>query len=750
MDRELGQQQGNTEQKETSWFNMMDVVSAIGHSSYEFFDGALQQAKGSTAFYQSIYSGIETHSIMNSMGVIAATDLVPIIALNAGMSSLEAFIESQFPEPCFAIKLGLGIAQGTTYALTFRQAFEAFSRATIMQAKQASIYDTATEKTREKVSDEVCKQKGKECSQMRYIKGNVRSPLFYVSHQIAIYALKNFLGEYANIYGFNLFVDGYLALAFGQMIMDYRLANDGLCEPHQAIYNKQYWERGLNIGLPVIFTSKLTSQFLEMATGVHHSLYKPMLETFMAVIMVGVAHHIKLPPSVKETDRFIVNPVSFVRDAAAYCLDKVTPDLQSQAQALMSTPGEPVKYHKKYQTYKENYLTIYLEPSLQVIIKCLLPPMYSSLNAFVNDPVFRQFWPEMRDGLLQLLSQVELRQQQAKGKKIVPKKMKPFVTPIKKHLNPVLRLDKVKAAWSIIETWVVTPVVSASTGYKQEDISKGLEVLRNEDLKNLVIELRQDLESLTLNKKNISFLGYFYPPDIPEDENKYVTFFQQDDESLPEQAQVEEVCEIDITILSKRIKEASNQYLKSLSTYSSRVDSGKAILDTALSFAFNTDYRIDGKLRARYYINALEFYDRNINEGFKLLVCISVLKNSKSSQLLTDIRDKLQEDATGYYPELKEVKNDEAKLFKKLKQQLYKDCYLSITPKDKRQIFSLDEFIQSTKIHINNFISNSNNCISEKSLNESIKKWYADINKKYDFLRKEIEQNDKHSVPVTM
>lgn len=693
-----------------SYFSLNGIVSSFGHSVYEMADSAAELVKGSIGFTQSLFSGIDTHSIINSMAIITANDLVPIIAINVAMSSFEDFIRSQLPESTFALELGLNLAKGVTYTLTFRQAFEAFSRATIMQVKQASIFDNATKNTRMKVSDQVCKQAGQECSTMRFVKGNVRSPLFYLYHQAAIYLLKQFLSEYTNISGFNIFVDGYLALAFGQMILDYRLSNDGLCEPHQAIYNKQYWERGLVLGMPVIILSKLTSEYLELSTGVSRRLYKPMIETFLAVAMVGVAHQIRLPPPVKQAGR-LTNPVSFVRDFASYWLDKVAPDLKKSVQALINTKGDPIDYHKKFKEYKTFYERVYLDPRIQFLLKSILPPMYSSLDAFVNDPVFRQFWPDIQLAILILLAKVEKYQNQAQGKKIIPKEIKKYIKPLIKlvpqeHLERIKNSSLSKEAWDFLETWLVTPALAMALGLDREDLVKALETLRDQNLQNLVIELQEDIDALVLKPNGGDIWGFF-------------------NLSFPK---LKETPILDSEKLYGNIKEVIEGYQKDLDKFFSGAQDArgmfKSLLDSTLTAAYGGETNAFGKSRASCYLQALKFTSHVNVHSLKLLTCIVMLTNDKSTELTQKIAKAVAERASEYNLNISGVEGEPTEIIKLLVDQLLKDSYLLLASKQLHQPMPFEDFKKRASVLIKEFKSKSNIGFADDKIAVEVEYWF--------------------------
>ncbi len=566
----------------SSRISLSAIVQGIYNTTVEavteVWDESVQQVKAIPQFARNMWTSTDTRTLVKNTGVIVATDLVPIVAAQAGMIALESALLVEGSDPSFMISAGLFLARWSTRIFTTRQSIEALTRIGVLQAKQSSIFDKATRDSRQKLNAKVCE----DCSNMRFITGGVRGPLVFGAQQGVIFLLNKLLGGYAAIGGFDLIVDSYRAQVIGQLVMAYRLSNDGLCERHQAEYHQQFWHRVFALGLPVVLVRKLIAALIESYTGVDSSYYGSMLESFISIGMVGLAHDISLPEPVKESKRW-PDPASIVRNSATYAIDKIGPNLVEQAKSLFAQDGEPFDYRKAYR-YVVN---VYKDPKTQRVMMFIVPKMYLGANEFANDAVVRDYWPALQDSIITVLGKIE--------------EYQPMVT-------------------DGLVSFVPNPVIAWAIGVPKGTVNTASNLLSDPDIMRLVGELKDGVTRMEVEVNDKGIIATILDSVIPTGLFSPTTV-------------IEEVDEPDVTDNISPYKSKMDSYnfaqcaqaiVSAILRYHKTVANGNG--------GFWSGH--EGKMRASFYLELLNT-ERPIED--KLVVCLAVLQNNSGNTLLYEV-----------------------------------------------------------------------------------------------------------------
>lgn len=623
------------EETKSGWsvYGLFNSAYQVASQSFsEVWTETVEQVKAVPSFVKTMYSEKETRTVVKNAGVVIATDLVPIIAAQATMMAIDSYVTGGSGDPSFLLSAGAYLARWATRIFTTRQTIEALTRIGVLQAKQSSIFDKATEDVRNKVSKKVCE----DCSTLRFIKGSIRAPLVYAAHQAVIALLEKLVGGKMVFAGYDFIVDGYSAQVIGELIAKYRLANDGLCDRHQHEFIKEFWERVFTLGLPVVIIRKLISALIETYTGIDASYVSPMLESFISIAMVGLAHHIDFPEPVKESERWST-PVSAVEEVTAYAMDKIAPDAIELGKRMFSQDGEPFDYRKAYKLF----VNFYKDPKTQTVLMFVLPKMYLGGREFVNDDVVRNYWPPLQESVIEVLDGIEQYQ--------------PMLTDGAISYVPSKLTNRIAAYW---------------LGVPKNAVKTASKLLKDEDFMQLVGELKVGITRLEVDMDEQGIVAkvidtaYQYPP---------LCYFAEPDgkpqSSSGKIVELEDSEDKDFQIVPK-----AKGYIAKHETYDvpkliNAVKAGvNAYYQTAKGGGLSWISGSVGEKRAKYYLQLLNSHQA---EPHKLLVCLAILSNKSGGTILEYVTKKVKSALSEKFRHTASLSEIRQTIFSELKPHLY-------------------------------------------------------------------------------
>lgn len=563
----------------------------------EVWEETVEQAHAIPAFFHSLIANKETRNVVSNTALVVATDIVPILAVHAAYNMLENQLLAE-ESPAFALTLCLTLLRYLRNAFTFRQTLEALVRIGVLQAKQASIFDNATRETRHHLEDKVCE----DCSTLRFIKGSARSMLVYVAQQGVGFCLDKLAGGYLVVGGYDVVVDSYSSQVLGQLILDYRLANEGLCERHRHIYTQQFWERVFALGLPVVVIRKLLTALIEGYTGVDSCYYGGMIESLLSIFMVGFAHHLRLPEPPKNTERW-PDGATMVRAVTAYGMDKLAPDTVELVKRLMDKHGEPFPLRRTYKMVVQ----VYKDPKTQAVMCLILPKMFLSAQRFVDDEVVRDYWPPIRKGLINDITTIQTYQ-------------------------PKL----VDGPFSYVPSWMTHPVIAYVAGVPKGAVDRAVKLLKDPEVMGLLDDLKTGITRLEVDMDHKSVMAKivdsvvpawmkpraFTPPALIQDYVAPPSTIPVADSSTTSESKIADFQSEERGYESATIVQATKQ---GLNAYLAKFTTGRQ------SFWSGQE----GQLRAQFYLQMLNTH--TTCEAHSLLVCWALLQNTKGNTLLRKV-----------------------------------------------------------------------------------------------------------------
>ena len=153
----------------------------IGESFYHVLTSVTEQVRALPELAKTLYLKKEPRELVKHTGRILCQDILPIIVANTLNTQLQQWAnpESDTARSGMAswfLSAGLYLVTGLVWLFTKRKQLKVSTRSSVLLTK-FSIFDEATQDTREKVSQQFNVCKAEECSRLRYAKGRFRNLL---------------------------------------------------------------------------------------------------------------------------------------------------------------------------------------------------------------------------------------------------------------------------------------------------------------------------------------------------------------------------------------------------------------------------------------------------------------------------------------------------------------------------------------------------------------------------------------------
>lgn len=369
----------------------------IASGAYHMGTYTLEQIKAVPETVKSFVTHPRSKRVISHLGRIVAEDIVPMVALNTANDWLQTYAvtdESDNPEPVnynFLLQAGLLMVNTGVWLYTKRKQVQVATRTAILLTDYPKAFAEAT--FDRKKDSEVCN----ECNQKRYIKGEIRALMVYMTQVLALKGI-----EQTPIIGPSLVIPLEWLLN-GQLFMDYRLANDGLCERHRAEFFKEHPSLSLSLGISHDLAVRLPIYALQKLTGLPLESAISPLKSLAIIPFTALTHHMQLPKAVQQSNNLMFDPLSLIRWSIALGIDISLPGLKKQLKRLLSARGEPLPL----EAYIKLFIDFYTNPKTQRISIFFLPRMLLSSKAFMNDAVVGDYGPELIDSMAELIEVLE-------------------------------------------------------------------------------------------------------------------------------------------------------------------------------------------------------------------------------------------------------------------------------------------------------------------------------------------------------
>ncbi|MDF1654667.1 MAG: hypothetical protein P1U34_06090 [Coxiellaceae bacterium] len=227
----------------------------------------------------------------------------------------------------------------------------------------------------------------RECSSMRFIKGEVRSYIayFFMLGVIGIVSsvLPRMMGKpLAFLLSCQL---------YGELFLEYRLADEGVCDRHRDKYFRQNPELSISLGAMLALACWAVTSAIESQIGIQQDTLDFGIKSLFSLFFLGLTYHMPLPAPIKQSDRWL-SPLSWLRAGVAFAVDLTADGVKKQTkQLLRQQRNKPLELEKKIAAVS----SALSHPYVQKIKPYVIPKFLRSLQDALQDSVLKNYVSEI-------------------------------------------------------------------------------------------------------------------------------------------------------------------------------------------------------------------------------------------------------------------------------------------------------------------------------------------------------------------
>ncbi|HHF7373951.1 hypothetical protein [Legionella bozemanae] len=402
------------------WTSVVDGTKSLGDGATWLWNNAIKQTAGyaaNTAFYvaeqilalREAVPAVVTPPVMkivNGAGNILFYDVLPVAAVHFANNSIQNYLRPTDPTAMltsYAVLPTLTLMNYAVWGFTYRQVPKLMAHTLALDALGSSAFNEHKKKLNPPPPT-LCGEKEEDCNFKRKFKGSLREPLVLAFNDLVLWGISRSLP-----YGEQ--IAWILAIYFyGEYIT--RMATPERCERHKAMKSESI----LSLGLAYTGTSYLMDYAFESTVGTPPYLYLRTLRHLLLLAHINVASHMSLPLVRSAKDKIPVDPLVLYDRTKRFAVDVVFAGLMQRIPIDFKPPPGAKPFIPLSTVFK--FLTRVLESDLEQVkpappgffkktTKYLLPSMFHSPKNAVNDPVIKEFWPDIRTDLLYIIEIVE-------------------------------------------------------------------------------------------------------------------------------------------------------------------------------------------------------------------------------------------------------------------------------------------------------------------------------------------------------
>ncbi len=404
------------------WTSVVDGANSLGNGAKWVWNNApIKQTVGyvaNTAFYvaeqvlalREAIPAVVTPPVMkivNGGGNILLYDVLPVVTAHYVNNGIQGYFRQGYEETpagmlgSYLVLPTLTLMNYGVQAFTYRQASKLIPHTLVLDALGSSAFNEYKGKLTQPLPT-LCVEE--DCNFKRKFKGSLREPLVLAFNDLVLWGISKSLP-----YGEQ--ISWILAVFFyGEYIT--RMATPERCERHKAMKSESI----LSLGLAYTGTSFLMDLVLESTVGMPPYLYLRTLRHLLLLAHINVASHMSLPLVRSAKDTIPVDPLVIYDRTKRFAVDVVFSGLMQRIPIDFRPPPGAKPFIPLSTVFR--FLTRVLESDLEQVkvtpsgffkktTKYLLPSMFHSPKNAVNDPVIKQFWPDIRADLLYIIEIIE-------------------------------------------------------------------------------------------------------------------------------------------------------------------------------------------------------------------------------------------------------------------------------------------------------------------------------------------------------
>lgn len=325
-----------------------------------------------------------TRQITRSILHIVFEDLVPYLLLNQAFNSLQQYITDSSEEnphawpTYFMLEAVKNVCQTSLSIYYLRQRQRSIARTAVLSLENNKAW------TEQRVTKPFTICEDEECSDLRFLQGNIRDlSLFYIS-ELGIYLLKYipYVGKPLSIAG-SIYNKGRYVV---------RVITPEMCQRHSQRYVDDNQSLTLSLGLLHKGSVFTTSQFISWATNLPADELENMLDFLFLLPVVATATRLDLPAptkqSAEDSAKLWKDPLALYEQFMGWWVDVILYGLKKQVPKLFKGPKPTVDWNNVLEMSKE----VINHPAAKLTGYILINDTFHSIARVKQDPVIKHFW----------------------------------------------------------------------------------------------------------------------------------------------------------------------------------------------------------------------------------------------------------------------------------------------------------------------------------------------------------------------
>ena len=373
------------EPEKESIINRLRRISPLSATS--IIRHARRTVAGVPEFIGVMMSHPKAPKIFSDAVKIFLNDLLPMAAIHAAYAYLTYPEEEKNNVEAHSIAAIIGVyfIYVLTALLLVPQRLRLLAHTTTLALGYPARFDDVSQSAKARqLKTNICDH----CTAGRYVKGEFRSAM------IVYFAL---LGVVRVMSGMPLLgwliAPGLQVLLNAQVVGEYRLANDGVCDRHRMVYYRQYPEFFIALGLCQFMVTRAIAWQFSFIPGVKMSDMESAVTPVVLLYFMGLAHHVYFPDPVKEVTRRLHDPLSVTRAAVSGLFDLLIPGALKQFDRWVMNQKKMSWKKSACHEWLQYFQVFMTHRCTKRSMQLFLPRMYRDLDYFLQDWAVRQYWP---------------------------------------------------------------------------------------------------------------------------------------------------------------------------------------------------------------------------------------------------------------------------------------------------------------------------------------------------------------------
>ncbi|MDF1761720.1 MAG: hypothetical protein P1U40_14395 [Coxiellaceae bacterium] len=354
---------------------------------------ALQQVGAIPHFVHTIKISPHTRHLFANGSRVLLQHLLPLVAAHAIHQKFQRLVYSN-PQlnntDWFNATVGIPMAL-ISIAMTcfhYRHMLAITIKSAILVLDHKKAFHNAAQpqpsaKQKAQKTHEVCR----DCTSMRFIKGEVRS---YIAYFFMLGVIGVVGGVLPTVVGKPLaFILG--CQLYGELFLEYRLADEGVCDRHRSEYFRQNPELSISLGAMLALTCWAVTSTTENYLGIQQDTLDFGIKSLFSLFFLGLTYHMPLPRPIKQSERWL-SGLSWLRAGVAFAVDVAADGAKRVTkQELRKQRKQPLHLEEKLKTIAAalNHTTI------QKFKPYIIPDFLHSIQNALQDSVLKDYVSEI-------------------------------------------------------------------------------------------------------------------------------------------------------------------------------------------------------------------------------------------------------------------------------------------------------------------------------------------------------------------